>query len=115
MLRESADLRPRQLDRHLTRLASQLEQLTPNVPPPPNLPSFAPIAHPPASNHYSQVQAYNTPTAAPQFHNGYAANSYGMGAPAGAAGMGTPGYGYGTPGSNDSKAFIAFSRPLVPL
>ena len=59
-----------QLDRHLTRLEAQLELLTPNVPPPPTLPSFAPVIQAPPPAPYNQ--AFNTPTAPTPYQIGRA-------------------------------------------
>ncbi|KAK4705755.1 ribonuclease HI, partial [Phenoliferia sp. Uapishka_3] len=104
------------LDRHLTRLANQLEHLTPNVPPPPTLPSFAPVIQAPPPTAYNQ--SFSTPTALAPYQNSYSVNSYGMGtgATSGAMGMGTPGsYAYGTAGSDKRKIAPPTPPIQVPL
>ncbi|ORY90188.1 hypothetical protein BCR35DRAFT_328824 [Leucosporidium creatinivorum] len=82
------------LSRHLNRLQTQLELLTPNVPPLPTLPSFTPPAQTqPTPSQYAAAgaaaQGYNPAAPVPQYHNPYAPSAY--------AAAGAGGYGYGTP------------------
>lgn len=112
-----------QLSRHLNRLSAQLELLTPNVPPLPVLPTFAPVMAPvPNPAHYNQVYANNPAAAASanqllqqqaqlqqqqQFHAAYPAGNFGMGTGSTAI----SGYSYATNGDGKSSRFRStFSR-----
>lgn len=100
-----------QLSRHLNRLQSQLELLTPNVPPLPTLPSFnvptnIAAAAPATSSHYGGVGSAAAAQAAnaynPTAHVGQFVNPY-------AQGYGQQ-YGYGTP--VDSRFLLSLIAEL---
>lgn len=108
-------LHTNQLARHLTRLSAQLELLTPNVPPLPVLPTFAPVISAPSAPQYNQVYATTPASAATsqqllqqqaqiqqqqQYHAAYPAANYGMGTGSTAI----SGYSYAT---GDSEPFLA--------